>query len=542
MLKLIFYPSKIWQRNPIFFLIFTVGFIVFFSGCAGIPSSSEPFDITILVDGGEVVIESLAELTVRTALESAGITLNHLDRIEPAIQTLMKEATTITITRIHEEFEIKEIVIPFEIQTVRNESLPEGQTLLVQSGVNGITQITDRILYEDGIETSRTTFDDKTIMEAKPEIVMVGIQTPYTEISIPGKLAYITSGNAWIMEGTTGDRYPVVTTGDLDGRIFSLSPDGNWLLYTRHENTEEEPEIINTLWVINFSKENSKPIYLRVENIIHFAEWNPVKQMTIVYSTVESRSTAPGWQANNDLISLSFNSSGVILEKEEILAPNSGGIYGWWGTNFEWSPDGISLAYSRPDSVGLIDINDGELIPLLNIIPLQTRGDWAWVPALGWSSDGNILFTVNHISRTGFSNDEDSPFFDLTAIVLENDGPIIDLVPQSGMFTYPSPSPITIDNQNRIAFLQAIFPEQSETSRYRLMLMDQDGSNIQVLFPEEGSHGLEPQNIIWGPRIESSSTLWISIIVEGNLWLANAHTNQAQQITGDGSISKISWR
>ena len=110
------------------------------------------------------------------------------------------------------------------------------------------------------------------------------------------------------------------------------------------------------------------------------------------------------------------------------------------------------------------------------------------------------------------------------------------------MFTYPSPSPTTIDNHNIIAFLQAIFPEQSETSRYRLMLMDQDGSNIQVLFPEEGSHGLEPQNIVWGPRIESSSALWISIVFEGNLWLANAHTNQAQQITGDGSISKISWR
>ncbi|MCJ7624334.1 MAG: G5 domain-containing protein [Anaerolineaceae bacterium] len=541
MLKLILNFSKKRLWSAMFCLAFFVAAIVSISGCASSTSSSEPFVITILVDGDEVIIESLTEVTIQTVLETAGITLNHLDRIEPSIQTLVDKTCTITITRIHEEFEIVETVIPFETQTVRNESLPEGQTLLVQSGINGIMQTTHRILYENGIETSRTTFDNETIMEAKPEIVMVGIQTPYTEIPIAGKFAYITSGNAWVMEGTTGKRYPIVTTGDLDGRIFSLSPDGNWLLYTRQGNTDEEPDIINTLWVINFSKEDSKPIYLRVDNIVHFAEWNPIKQMTITYSTVESRSTAPGWQANNDLIYLSFNSSGVILEKTEILAPNSGGIYGWWGIDFEWSPDGIYLAYSRPDSVGLVDMDAGELIILLDIVPLQTRADWAWVPALGWSSDGKILFTVNHFSRSGFSNDEESPFFDLTAIVIKENGPVIRLFPQSGMFTFPSPSPTRIDDHNTIAFLKAIFPEQSDTSRYRMMLMDQDGSNIQELFPEEGSQGLEPQNIVWGPRTDSSPTLWIAIIFEGNLWLVNGSTNEAKQITGDGSISKISW-
>ena len=34
------------------------------------------------------------------------------------------------------------------------------------------------------------------------------------------------------MEGSTANRIPLVTSGDLDGRVLKLSRDGNWLLYT----------------------------------------------------------------------------------------------------------------------------------------------------------------------------------------------------------------------------------------------------------------------------------------------------------------------
>jgi hypothetical protein len=49
---------------------------------------------------------------------------------------------------------------------------------------------------------------------------MVGTRMPFIPVSIPGKIAYLLGSNAWIMDQSTGNREPVVTTNDLDGRVF----------------------------------------------------------------------------------------------------------------------------------------------------------------------------------------------------------------------------------------------------------------------------------------------------------------------------------
>ena len=41
-----------------------------------------------------------------------------------------------------------------------------------------------------------------------------------------------------------------LTSGDLDGRIFTLSPDGAWLLFSR-SSTRPIDEEINNLWLKN---------------------------------------------------------------------------------------------------------------------------------------------------------------------------------------------------------------------------------------------------------------------------------------------------
>ncbi len=106
-------------------------------------------------------------------------------------------------------------------------------------------------------------------------------------------------------------------------------------------------------------------INLEVANVIHFADWSPVSRQTLAYSTVEPRATAPGWQANNDLSIITFNSNGWISRRTEALEANSGGIYGWWGRIFFWAPDGRRLAYARPDGIGLVDLREEEAVSLL---------------------------------------------------------------------------------------------------------------------------------------------------------------------------------
>jgi hypothetical protein len=100
------------------------------------------------------------------------------------------------------------------------------------------------------------------------------------------------------MDGDTSNRRPIVTNNLVDGRVFEISPDGEWLLFTQ---LSEDPEIINELYIINLEEENAEPIYIKADNIIHYAEWAPGFNLGVLFSTVEPRAVAPGWQANNDL-------------------------------------------------------------------------------------------------------------------------------------------------------------------------------------------------------------------------------------------------
>jgi hypothetical protein len=506
------------------------------SACSAGPSATaEQIKITISDQGQTQQVQVTNGTTVQEALAASGILLNSLDEVDPPAYSVLTGPTIIEISRITETFESEQVVIPFEQQTVRNESLTEGESLLIQPGKNGSLENTYRILSKDGVQTSRTLIKSDTVEEAVPEIIMVGVQTPFTPQPINGRLAYLSGGNAWIMEETTSQRQPVVTTGDLDGRVFALSPNGNWLLYTRAEPDGDFN--INSLWVTNLNEDDPQPSSLGIYNVISYAGWDPAQNNVIFFSTVEPRDTAPGWQANNDLIRIVINSAGNITQSDTWIEPNSGGIYGWWGTTFSIAPDGTQIAYSRPDSIGLVDAENNELKPLIDILPFQTRSEWAWVPGIAWSPDGQVLYYVAHQPKTGVSDSESSPLFDLAAVISPA-GPSVDLISQTGMFAYPSLSPA----ENGIAYLEAIFPEQSDSSRYRLVVMDRDGSNKVTIFPPDGSAGIEPQMPVWSPAADENGDNRIAIIYQGNIFLIDVETKTAQQITGDGLISNVDWK
>jgi hypothetical protein len=494
------------------------------------------------VDGATIEVSVPAGSSVEYALNQAGITLGSLDRVEPTLFTSLNTGDEIKVTRVREEFETVQEVIPFDRQTVRTELLPVGETRISQPGENGLREITFRRLYEDNILAGDPSIVKSVVMaQPVPEIMLVGAQSPFAPLQISGKLAYISGGNAWLMDGSTSNRRTVITSGDLDGRVFSLSPNGDWLLFTR-KSTKPADEEINTLWVVNLVDPQSKPINLRVSNIIHFGAFVPWLTNTVAYSTVEPRTTAPGWQANNDLIFRKFSSSGAVGQPAEVIVPNSGGVYGWWGTNYIFSPDHESIAYARPDGIGLVDVDGKALVPLLENVPLQTGSDWTLIPGLAWGADSNSLYTVTHAPPAGAVAPEESPFFDITALSLSN-STNVNIVKQSGMFSYPAVSSPTEEPGYEVAFLQAIFPDQSDSSRYKLVTMDRDGSNRSVLFPPEGSAGLAPQTPIWSPESTGSELgNYIGFIYQGNIWLIDAISGKTQQITGDGLVSKLDWK
>ena len=268
-----------------------IAIALFLTACSPVAATPavEQFQVTVVHDGETETIAS-TELVVRDVLSELGITLATQDRITPGEFSPLTADMTITIVRVLEELELQEVEIPFEQQTVRNEGLPEGETRLLQTGQNGVEEITFRILYEDGEQVSHSAVRRTVLVEPIPEIVMVGSQSTFTIIPIKGTLAYLSAGNAWVMRESSSSRQPLTISSDLDGRVFSISPEGDYLLYTR--NTVEE-DTFNSLWAISTFGTNNLSINLKVENVL-WADWSPTDLRTVAYSTGEPRERAPG--------------------------------------------------------------------------------------------------------------------------------------------------------------------------------------------------------------------------------------------------------
>jgi hypothetical protein len=505
-------------------------------GCRSPQVSGSDITIGIRADGESRNISIPAGSTVTQALQAAGITVGAQDRVDPPPYTVLGDGNSVTLTRVEEVFETEQQTIPFERQVVRNESLPEGETRLVQAGVNGLEELTYRRVLEDDVEISKSVVKSVVLQEAIPEIMMVGAQSSFAPLPIPGRLVYLAGGNAWSIDTSTANRTALVTTGDLDGRIFELSPNGNYLIFTR-KSAKPADEEINTLWAVR--TDGSKPFATGISNVVHFADWIPGTN-SIAYSTVEPRSTAPGWQANNDLHRYSVTTGA----KARVLDASSGGVYGWWGMTFAFSAEG-RLAYARPDGIGLVDLDGKYLKPLLSITPFNTHSDWAWLPSLSWGADGRTIYYISHAPPPSLVSEEDSPFFDINAVLLENNT-TVPIAQQTGMFAYPSVSSLqssTTERPYQVAYLQAIFPEQSETSRYRVVVMDRDGSNRRTIFPANDAPGLEPQTLAWAPDvIEGQSGDFLALVYQGNLWLVDSGNGQAYQVSGDGLVTRIDWK
>jgi hypothetical protein len=108
------------------------------------------------------------------------------------------------------------------------------------------------------------------------------------------------------------------------------------------------------------------------------------------------------------------------------------------------------------------------------------------------------------------------------------------------MFAEPVVSPPRLlpngEVDYQIAFLQALAPLESESSRYRLVVVDRDGSTLRALFPAEGEPGLEPHPVAWSPDGER-----LGVIYQGDLWIVDVASGQAHRLTSDGQVTAIDW-
>ena len=279
-------------------------------------------------------------------------------------------------------------------------------------------------------------------LNPQPEIVFVGPSEELEPVAVQGTLTYLNNANAWIIRGSSTRKRPLTVSGDLDDRVLSLSPDGRNLLIAR--NTDTDSAFGNQLWLINdLVSENPTPVPLVPQDVL-YAEWVPQRDSTISYSTAEPRQAAPGWQALNDLWIMRVDTeTGDQINIDEVLGRGTnGGLYGWWGRQYEWSPNGDRLAWVHADSVGLINLEEEELgDPLVEYAEVDPAGgNWSWRASVSWSFDNDFLLTTVHGPPLGSEPPQNSPVFDVTAVSI--DGSVnASLIQRSGIWSSPQYSP-----------------------------------------------------------------------------------------------------
>jgi Tol biopolymer transport system component len=485
------------------------------------------YTITVIADGVERDLVA-AGPTVREALAEAEITLSEIDRVVPPEFTPLERGLVVQVFRVTEAFTITQDVISFERRTVRNEALATGETRLLQAGSNGLRELTERVTFEDGAPIDRRIVREVLLRAPVDEVVMVGSRGTLMPIPVSGTLVYASGGNPWVISGNSAVRRPLDASADLDGRVFAVSPDGRTLAYTRAAPvvTETNSTLLNTLWLVDLQRSGSRPVRTPVTSVLNLTWADDGRRFA--YTTGERTGRAPGWQANNDLW-IATVSAGDPLERERVLDSSPGGDFGWWGTQFAWSPSGEALAYARADGVGLVTADDGELRILAAFAIFQTYSDWVWTPAPAWSLDGRFVLAVLHGPPPERVAPQDSRVFDLWALDAEG-GLAMKLAPSSGMWAYPVPA------DAGIAYLQALDPDDSAFGRYALYVMDHDGSNERRLFPAPGQPGLKPQRIAWSPGGRE-----IAITYLEDIYLVDVATGTARQLTSDGQSASPQW-
>ncbi|MBN1563914.1 MAG: G5 domain-containing protein, partial [Anaerolineae bacterium] len=511
------------------------------TACQDTDPDSGSMTIRVEVDGERLVYRYAQRISVGQFLEEIGIAMDEDDEVNPLIQTQIRDEMTITVTRVVQSRECEEQPLPYAREYLETQNLPAGEEEIAQTGENGTIQICYRITEKDGIETSRVEVSRITIKEPRNELIYKGSEPLDTLIPIEGILTYLHDGQAWIIEGNTVNSNPITDDGLLDGRVFELSADGKQLLYTRSTPDEDDPSFSNELWAILDTTANFPRAVQLIEDV-RTAEWVPDQPpYTLSYSTITTTSDGENWRAYNDLYLVQLDpESGEMLPAtiKEIVGINSLGSYAYWGRRFAWSPDGTRLAWANADSLGLVNLETGDFDTLLSFqeyAPLLERAA-VWVPTLSWSAYGQLITTI-HGAPYANEAPKDSIIFDMAVLDVETDLQIETFIPQIGIWSSPTYSPLVTGADGTptysIAYFKAKEPLNSPGSEYFLWVADRDGSNARQVFPPADQPGLrspDPEDgIAWSPNARQ-----IALIYQSNLWIIDLKSDQSYPITRDG--------
>lgn len=142
-------------------------------------------DVHISVDGAMQQVTTSAE-SVGDVLTEAGISMAPLDETSVPQGAAAVDGMIIVVSRGDSDADTVTEVLPFDVEEVEDNSLPEGSRLVAQAGRVGEAVTSYAVKLLDGDEVSRSVVAQRVVTEPRDEIVHVGTMTVADIVVDPG--------------------------------------------------------------------------------------------------------------------------------------------------------------------------------------------------------------------------------------------------------------------------------------------------------------------------------------------------------------------
>lgn len=129
--------------------------------------------VTLTVDGKTAGYTTKAA-TVKEFLNERKVKLGKDDEVNPSVGTKLKDGDTVVVKRVEYKEEKRKEKVKFTTENVNDPNLTAGETKTTQQGVDGEKEVTYKVKYVDGKETSKKKLSEKVTKEPVNEIIANG--------------------------------------------------------------------------------------------------------------------------------------------------------------------------------------------------------------------------------------------------------------------------------------------------------------------------------------------------------------------------------
>jgi resuscitation-promoting factor RpfB len=185
-----------------------------------------PKRLTLAVGGAKPVTKKVAALTVSEALRDRGVKVDDDDIVRPRPGKLVDDGDRIVVTKVKVvKRAVLDEAIPFETETVPDDSMFEGEEEVVREGRNGSRDVTYQVRTENGRVVTRKVVDVRGVVQPVTEQVKVGTKEE------PEVVAFASGSTVWdsLAQCESGGNWAINTgNGYYGGLQFNL---GTWQAY-----------------------------------------------------------------------------------------------------------------------------------------------------------------------------------------------------------------------------------------------------------------------------------------------------------------------